>query len=165
MTCNPLASADLPAVFCTDIFSPIIHLFLIHVDPLAPAYNDNSHANRMQSHAIRRGINLTSRSRPLTPADLSTFDLILGMDPKNIAAINRAADYWRENGMGDVPDAATVQKKVKMMTEYAKGKFKGSPQVPDPYYGGAQGFELVLDMLDDACTGLLEEMTEGKAKV
>lgn len=47
--------------------------------------------------AVKRGVRLTSRSRPLTPADLNRFDYIIGMDPTNIRAILRAAGHWAEH--------------------------------------------------------------------
>lgn len=60
-----------------------------------------------------------------------------------------AADHW-----GKYQQAAG---KVRLMTEYCT-KNKGAKTVPDPYYGGADGFEKVLDLLEDACEGLLESM-------
>lgn len=109
----------------------------------------------MRGHASRRGVELTSRSRPLTPRDLREFDLIVGMDAQNIAAIQRAADHWAAKQ--DVPQ--DYRDKVCLMTQYLESdKFKSYNEVPDPYYGGAKGFELVLDMLEDACTGLLKDL-------
>lgn len=54
----------------------------------------NSHSLSCWQTAAQRGIKLTSRSRPLTPADLREFDYILGMDASNLAAIRRAAQHW-----------------------------------------------------------------------
>ncbi|PRW18373.1 low molecular weight phosphotyrosine phosphatase [Chlorella sorokiniana] len=113
----------------------------------------------MTATARKRGVNLTSRSRPLRPQDLTEFDYIIGMDDSNLAAIRRAAEYWRQNGEGGaVP--ADYASKLSLMTDYLRdAKFSRKySEVPDPYYGGASGFELVLDLLDDACEGLLERV-------
>ncbi|KAK9904002.1 hypothetical protein WJX75_002293 [Coccomyxa subellipsoidea] len=114
---------------------------------------------RMIAAATKRGVNLTSRSRPLTAEDMQNFDYILGMDFENIAAIQVAADHWASKGKNIPKD---YRSKVQLMCKYLdkEGAFKGITEVPDPYYGGAKGFELVLDLLDDACKGLLTHITE-----
>ena len=99
---------------------------------------------RMRSHAARRGYRLTHRSRPVRTDDFHYFDLILGMDDSNIDALHEKA-----------PDTET-EKKIRRMTDFCRTKVVD--HVPDPYYGGAQGFENVLDILEDACRGLLEEI-------
>jgi protein-tyrosine phosphatase len=56
-----------------------------------------------------------------------------------------------------------VRKKVSLMTGYCQQRpNKGLMEVPDPYYGGPDGFETVLDLLDDACSGLLEQIQVGQ---
>lgn len=57
--------------------------------------------------AVKRGVRLTSRSRPLIPADLHRFDYIVGMDPTNIRAILRAASYWSDHDK-QLPDLDEV---------------------------------------------------------
>ena len=74
------------------------------------------------------------------------FDLILGMDDRNIDALKEKA-----------PDVET-ERKIGRMTDYCRVKVVD--YVPDPYYGGAQGFENVLDILEDACGGLLDSLTQ-----
>lgn len=101
---------------------------------------------RMRAHAIRRGYELTHRSRPVRTEDFYHFDWILGMDDRNIDALREKA-----------PDLESEQK-IHRMTESCRTKV--IDHVPDPYYGGAQGFENVLDILEDACQGLLEHLTE-----
>ena len=98
--------------------------------------------SRMRSHALRRGYNLTSRSRPIVYNDFETFDLIIGMDDNNINNLKRIA-----------PDLES-QQKIRRMTDYCR--HHSDNHVPDPYYGGASGFEHVLDLLEDACEGLLD---------
>jgi low molecular weight protein-tyrosine phosphatase len=98
--------------------------------------------------AIRRGYDLsTLRARKFERADFHRFDLVLAMDRENHAHLVRI-----------VPPSEGH--KLKMMMQYAK-RFR-EPEVPDPYYGGSRGFELVLDMLEDASHGLLEAILEKK---
>ena len=81
-------------------------------------------------------------SRPVRQWDFHDFDLIIGMDDQNITDLKRMA-----------PDLESVAK-IHQMTEFSRNKLYD--HVPDPYYSGAKGFELVLDLLEDACAGLLE---------
>lgn len=97
---------------------------------------------RMRAHAIRRGYSLESLSRPICLNDFYDFDLIIGMDDRNISDLKEKA-----------PDLESVDK-IHQMTEFSQNKLYD--YVPDPYYGGADGFELVLDLLEDACAGLME---------
>jgi protein-tyrosine phosphatase len=104
---------------------------------------------RMRQHAVRRGYEITSISRPVVSSDFDDFDLIIGMDDSNI---------------DDLKDRALTQEhvnKISKMTDYCK-KFRHHTYVPDPYYGGTDGFELVLDLLEDACIGLLESLKSKK---
>ena len=105
--------------------------------------------SRMRKHAARRGYEITHRSRPVRPEDFLQFDYVIGMDDSNIRDLKRIAAP-----MGH-------QAKVHRMTQWCR-KYP-SPDVPDPYYGGDQGFEHVLDLLEDACQGLFEEMTSEPA--
>lgn len=99
--------------------------------------------SRMRAHAARRGYDLTHRSRPVCTDDFYDFDLIIGMDDRNI------------DDLKDRSPSVEAWKKIHRMTEYCT-KFTHANHVPDPYYGGAEGFEYVLDVLEDACAGLLE---------
>ena len=100
--------------------------------------------SRMRMHAYHRGYELTHRSRPVCTEDFLNFDMIIGMDDRNIQDLKDRAPS---------PEA---EKKIHRMTDYCRTKLVD--YVPDPYYGGAQGFETVLDILEDACEGLLEEI-------
>ncbi|KAF8060065.1 Zeaxanthin epoxidase [Scenedesmus sp. PABB004] len=108
---------------------------------------------RMKATAAKRGVVLTSTSRPLRPADLARFDHIVGMDARNVRDILKAAGHWAAAD-GSLPGLDAVRAKTSLMTDYCS-KFAGADEVPDPYYGGAAGFERVLDLLDDAAAGLL----------
>ncbi|WP_288733245.1 low molecular weight protein-tyrosine-phosphatase [uncultured Parabacteroides sp.] len=112
-------------------------------------YHEGERADqRMRAHASRRGYVLDSISRPVRTTDFYDFDLIIGMDDRNIDDLKRKA-----------PDLESVAK-IHQMTEYSRNKLYD--HVPDPYYGGASGFELVLDLLEDACGGLLETISSGR---
>ena len=102
---------------------------------------------RMQAAANRRGIQLPSRARQISLDDFSEFDLVLTMDDANLTAVQSLA---REAGSN-----ATAT--VKPMLSY--GRRYSEFEVPDPYYGGEAGFEHVLDLLEDACSALLDELS------
>ena len=104
---------------------------------------------RMLAAAQRRGIHLPSRARQLERVDLVSFDRILTMDHDNLRAVQALA---REGASGACERAATIEP----ITSHCR-RFRAS-EVPDPYYGGEAGFEQVLDLLEDACSGLLESL-------
>eukprot|EP00899_Mesostigma_viride_P005362 jgi/Mesvir1/14827/Mv05454-RA.1 len=94
---------------------------------------------RMKVAAATRGVHLTSISRPLKPEDVAKFDVIVGMDDKNIQDMTTAIEYWRKKGHADtIP--ADYSKKLKRMCTYCEAN-KNVTSVPDPYYGGRDGFE------------------------
>ncbi len=101
---------------------------------------------RMRAHAIRRGYRLTHRARPVRPSDFDNFDLIIAMDDSN---------YDRLRDMAPTPEA---QLKVVKMIDYTR-RHPYFDCVPDPYYEGAEGFETVLDLLEDATEGLYDSLT------
>lgn len=101
--------------------------------------------SRMRMHGSRRGYKLDSLSRPVKTADFYDFDMIIGMDDSNISDLRRKA-----------PDVESLDK-IHRMTDFSHNKLHD--HVPDPYYGGASGFELVLDLLEDSCAGLLEAIS------
>lgn len=98
---------------------------------------------RMQEHAKRRGYQLNSIARGLVRRDFDEFDFILTMDNSNYKNV--------------VAMAADNQKyKIIKMTDFCSNH--PHDQIPDPYYGGPDGFELVLDLLEDSCHGLIEKI-------
>ncbi|XP_010244046.1 PREDICTED: uncharacterized protein LOC104587953 [Nelumbo nucifera] len=107
---------------------------------------------RMRSASKRRGIEIMSISRPIRPSDFRDFDLILAMDKQNREDILEAFNRWKFKE--PLPDNA--HKKVRLMCSYCKKH--DETEVPDPYYGGPQGFEKVLDLLEDACESLLDSI-------
>ena len=112
----------------------------------------------MTAAASKRGVKLTSRSRPLRPDDLTEFGTICCMDDANVQAVRVAIDYWKSTGIID-EDTAAACRVVKMTNFLTGDAFVGKfDSVPDPYYGGSKGFELVLDLLEDACEGLYHDL-------
>ena len=96
---------------------------------------------RAQVHALRRGVDLSGqRARQLTARDFERFDLVLVMDEANEQA-----------ALALCPPAHAGR--VHRLTQFCLRHQANA--VPDPYYGGAQGFEQVLDLVEDACAGLL----------
>ena len=98
--------------------------------------------SRMRFHAGKRGYSLTHRSRPFTRADFDHFDMIIGMDDQNISGLNNQAHTLDETA------------KIFRITDFCRNI--EADHVPDPYYGGDQGFENVIDLLEDACEGLYD---------
>ena len=101
---------------------------------------------RMRETASLRGIDLTSRSRQISGNDLYEFDRILVMDKDNLQAVNLLIqDQLRP-----------INSKVELILSYSKTS--QLDEVPDPYYGGQDGFEEVLDLLDKAIDGLIDSL-------
>jgi len=91
----------------------------------------------------RRGIPLAGRARQFVPLDFARFDHVLAMDGKNLADLRAMA-----------PDEAARQK-IRLLRSYDPAS-PADADVPDPYYGGADGFDHVFDVCQAACAGLLE---------
>lgn len=101
---------------------------------------------RATAAAAARGIALVSRARQVVEADFATADLVLAMDGRNAADLRALA-----------PDDAAAGK-VRLVRSFDPAADPGDLDVPDPYTGGAAGFELVLDQVQAACAGLLDEL-------
>ncbi len=98
----------------------------------------------MRQHALTRGYDVTSTSRQVRPSDFDTFDLVIAMDSSN------------QKDLEKVAPGPVAKEKIKRMMEFHPDQFP--PDVPDPYYGGPEGFETVLDLVEEACTGLLNQL-------
>lgn len=105
---------------------------------------------RMRRAAQARGIALKGEARQFHPQDFEQYDLILAMDRDN---------YWSLISLD--PDKQ-YRHKIQMMCDYARNY--PDQEVPDPYYGGVEGFNYVIDLLLDACGGLLETIKINKKK-
>ncbi|MBX3606037.1 MAG: low molecular weight phosphotyrosine protein phosphatase [Piscinibacter sp.] len=98
--------------------------------------------HRAQAHAARRGYDLSAlRARRLVESDFEIFDLILAMDEDNLAELRDRCP-------------TVVHHKLGRLTAHCR--LRVADAVPDPYYGGAAGFEEVLDLVEDACDGLVQ---------
>lgn len=99
---------------------------------------------RTQRAAASRGYDLSSiRARKVAPQDIEYFDLILAMDRNNLEVLRRLCPKERQDRLG-------------LFMDYARN-FEDD-EVPDPYYGLGHGFDLVLDMVEDASEGLVERL-------
>lgn len=103
--------------------------------------------HRMRIHVRRRGIELDHHCRQVTSIDFEDFDLVIGMDDSNLANLRRIAPS---------PEA---ERKILGMSEFFN-KSTHYDYVPDPYYEGAEGFELVLDLLEEGCRNLYKAVSE-----
>lgn len=102
---------------------------------------------RMRVAAQHRGYALTHRARKIVEGDFERFDWIVVMDDMNYETVHRLA-----------PSRAAAEK-VFRMAEFCR-RHPERTYVPDPYYEGHEGFELVLDMLEDGCKGILEQVRQ-----
>jgi len=99
---------------------------------------------RAKQAARNRGYKLDKyRARGVTDKDFEKFDLLLAMDKENLAYLNGKCPFEYAD-------------KVKLLLSF--GSVSDDLEVPDPYYGGIGGFELVLDLVEDACQGLLDHL-------
>ena len=105
---------------------------------------------RMRRHASRRGYNLTHRARPITSDDFEHFHIIVAMDESNRRNLKHMASTIEQ------------ESKIIMMGDYIVKLRAHYDYVPDPYYEGAEGFELALDLIEDACNNLLNEIINDK---
>ena len=102
--------------------------------------------DRATAAARARGITLLGAARQIRREDFEDFDLILAADRDNVAELRAVAPPGTEH-------------KIRLLREFDPGS-EGAPDldVPDPYYGGARGFEHVLDLVEAACRGLIDHV-------
>jgi protein-tyrosine phosphatase len=102
---------------------------------------------RATEAARKRQIALEGEARQVSPADFDRFDLVLAMDRENLRDLRALA-----------PDGE-ARAKVRLLREFdPQAVAAGDLDVPDPYYGAARGFEQVLDLVEAACRGLLDDL-------
>ena len=97
---------------------------------------------RMHDAARERGFELSGRARQIVSDDLDRFDLIVCMDDENFDYVEQLAGGGRHR--------ARIRRFCEFVTDC------DAVEVPDPYYGGADGFDEVMDILEDGCSNLLE---------
>lgn len=100
---------------------------------------------RMAAAAQTRGIALDGQARQFVASDFEAFDLILAMDKENYYDIL------------SLDPTGQHRNKVQLICSFCT--LHSDEEVPDPYYGGAEGFNYVIDLLLDACNGLLDSIT------
>lgn len=98
---------------------------------------------RMRKHALKRGFNLDSPSRPFLFEDFSRFDLIVVMDKSNRSNVLKL-DIEKK-----------FENKVIMFCDFCT--HTNEEEVPDPYWSGPEGFEYVLDIIEDGVKGILDK--------
>jgi len=125
---------------------------MVHIDSAGTAgWHTGKRADRrMFVAAEARGFDLTSFARQVRDTDLAEYDLVLVMDRSNHADI-RAFDR-----------GSLHRDKVRLFCEFCTDH--DETEVPDPYYGGPEGFEKVLDLLEDGCAGVLRHVQQRLAK-
>ena len=101
--------------------------------------------SRMRCHGHAHGYRFDHRARQICKDDFSRFDRIIVMDNDNYRAVTSLA-----------PDSTYINK-VEMISRYLR-HHKGQPTVPDPYYGNDRDFELVIELLEDACEGIIDHI-------
>lgn len=103
---------------------------------------------RMRNAALYRGYALTHRSRPVSSMDFLDFDLVVAMDDNNY-----------EDLMHIAPSVEATHKIRKMASYLTTHDIS---YIPDPYYMGAEGFSLVLDLLEEGCSNLYESIIKSE---
>lgn len=102
--------------------------------------------SRSAEAALRRGLTLEGAARQVTAEDFEEYDMLVAMDRANLRALRGLAPM-------------SAREKVRMLREFDPAAAGGVDlDVPDPYYGGERGFDDVLDLVEAACRGLLEEV-------
>ncbi|MDP3662048.1 MAG: low molecular weight protein-tyrosine-phosphatase [Nitrosomonas sp.] len=127
---------------------------LIHVDSAGThAYHiGNPPDHRAQNTALQRGYKMHDlRARAVQPNDFEEFDYILAMDKENLSLLQQRSPQQHIN-------------KIQLFMQYST-QVNPNVEVPDPYFGGHQGFELVLDMVEEASQGLLAHLRTNKKEI
>jgi len=119
--------------------------FVIDSAAIGPWHIGDLPDPRMRRCGACHGYHFNSMARQFSSDDFDRFDLIIGMDQENLRAI-RAKARSKED-----------EQKIRLMADYLH-HHPSHPTIPDPYYGSDRDFELVIDLLEDACEGLLKDI-------
>ena len=123
---------------------------LIHIDSAGTIAYHAGHPPdpRAQEAALRRGVDLSSqRARKVHEADFERFDFVIAMDSDNRYELEAICPPGYKD-------------RLHMFLKFARNSTE--TEVPDPYYGGSRGFDIVLDLVEDASEGLLQHLKEQK---
>jgi protein-tyrosine phosphatase len=127
----------------------VLHLFEIDSAGLGDWHVGQAPDTRAQEAALNRGMDISGQSaRQVARADYDRFDLLLAMDGSNYEELSQLA-----------PKAA--RHKIRRFLDFAP--HVGTKDVPDPFYGGKEGFDHALDLIEEASRGLLAELLNGTA--
>ena len=140
--CRSPAAHGVMEKFITD--NNLQNKFLVDSSGTNGLHNGQLPDPRMREHAKKRGYDLTHVSRQIKRKDLEIYDLILVMDDQNLSDVY------------DIDEKKIYRHKIFKIAKFANDA--KITKVPDPYFGGAQGFELVLDILEQCCKNLLTEL-------
>ena len=124
----------------------IEHLFEIDSAGIGSWHTGNLPDRRMRQCGVRRGYLFNHRARQIRDYDFEHFDYIIGMDHENMATLQRMKN-----------SQPTSKARLLCLADYLK-RHKGQETVPDPYYGSQRDFEFALDLIEDACMGLLHKL-------
>ena len=103
--------------------------------------------SRMRTHGKRHGYDFNSRARQFSPKDFDHYDIIVAMDEQNASDIKSMARSPYD------------LRKIRLMAQFLR-HHPMHRYIPDPYYGGYEQFELVIELLEDACWGLFDSLQE-----
>ncbi len=104
---------------------------------------------RMRQALAKRGYETRSTAQAIAEHHIESFDLILAMDEQNFMNLRRFFSHKPE-----------LLSKIVRICDFGSERFAHHHEVPDPYYGGQDGFELVIDLLEDACAEILRRLLE-----
>ena len=122
------------------------HLFEIDSAGIGSWHVGDLPDRRMRQCGASRDYNFNHHARQISYSDFERFDYIIGMDHENMSTLKRMKSRQ--------PDAKS---QIICLADYLQ-KHKGQATVPDPYYGSQRDFEFALDLIEDACEGLLHEL-------
>lgn len=117
--------------------------FVVDSAGLGDWHIGNKADSRMRAHAEKRGYNITHLARQVRKSDFDDFDHIVAMDEQNIRGLKSLANNDKQRG------------KILRMSDFLRKH--DSDIIPDPYYGEAEDFEYVIDLLEDACEVFYEK--------
>jgi protein-tyrosine phosphatase len=127
----------------------VAHLFEIDSAGLGDWHVGQAPDARAQSAARQRGIDISVQSaRQVTHADYTRFDFLLAMDGSNLAELTQLAPK-------------DARHKIRRFLDFAP--HAGTQDVPDPFFGGREGFDHALDLIEHAARGLLADLLDDKA--
>jgi low molecular weight protein-tyrosine phosphatase len=123
----------------------LAHAIAIESAGVSAEHEGEAADRRSRAAARTRGYDLDSRARRFEARDFARFDLVVALDQDNARRLRALAR----------DDASRT--KIRLLREFDRDD-PGMHDVPDPWYGGGEGFEHVLDLCERACAGLLEEL-------